>query len=376
MLDILRSWYRRNFSDPQAVILAILLIVGFSVILLFGGILAPVLIALVLAYLLEGVVAGLDRWGVPRGFSASLVVIVFIVLAVVALLGLAPVLSRQVASLLREIPSMVTQGQAALMKLPEMYPALFTEDQIRNLIGALHSELADFGKAILSVSLSQAVSILTFIVYVILVPLLVFFMLKDKDRILGWVKQFLPAGSELSFQVWQEVDMKIGNYIRGKVIEIAIVWSISYATFSLMGLNYSLLLSFLVGISVIIPYIGAISVTIPIAVVAYFQWQFAPQFWYLLIAYQIIQLLDGNVLVPVLFSEVVNIHPIAIITAVLFFGGIWGFWGVFFAIPLATLVQAVLNAWPRVRPPEADAETASQTADTDPAERSLGGAAE
>jgi putative permease len=351
MLDVLRSWYRRNFSDPQAVILALLLIVGFSVVLLFGGILAPVLIALVFAYLLEGVVAKLEQWRVPRLAAVSFVVISFIVLGVVILLGLAPVLSRQVASLLREVPSMVTQGQAALMRLPELYPALFTEDQIRNLIGALHAELADFGKAILSVSLSQAISVFTFIIYVILVPLLVFFMLKDKERILGWTLHFLPRGSELSFQVWQEVDEKIGNYIRGKVIEIAIVWFVSYVTFSLMGLNYSLLLSFLVGLSVIIPYIGAISVTIPIAIIGYFQWGFSADFWWLLIAYQVIQLLDGNVLVPVLFSEVVNLHPVAIIVAVLFFGGIWGFWGVFFAIPLATLVQAVLNAWPRVQPP-------------------------
>jgi putative permease len=63
-------------------------------------------------------------------------------------------------------------------------------------------------------------------------------------------------------------------------------------------------------------------------------------------AYLVIQALDGNVLVPLLFSEVVNLHPIAIIVAILVFGGLWGFWGVFFAIPLATLVQAVLKAWP------------------------------
>jgi len=351
MLDVLRTWYRRNFSDPQAVILALLLIAGFSIVLLFGGILAPVLIALVLAYLLEGVVTKLEHWHLPRLAAVSLVVIGFVLLAIVIGLGLFPLLSRQVASLLREIPSMITQGQAALMRLPEMYPALFTEDQIRNLIGSLHAEIADFGKAVLSVSLAQAVSVFTFIIYVILVPLLVFFMLKDKDRILDWAQHFLPRGSELSFQVWQEVDEKIGNYIRGKVIEIAIVWLVSYLTFALMGLNYSLLLSFLVGLSVIIPYIGAISVTIPIAIIGYFQWGFAADFWWLLLAYQVIQLLDGNVLVPVLFSEVVNLHPVAIIVAVLFFGGIWGFWGVFFAIPLATLVQAVLNAWPRVRPP-------------------------
>jgi putative permease len=62
--------------------------------------------------------------------------------------------------------------------------------------------------------------------------------------------------------------------------------------------------------------------------------------------YLVIQVLDGNVLVPLLFSEAVNLHPVAIILAVLFFGGIWGIWGVFFAIPLATLIKAIINAWP------------------------------
>jgi putative permease len=62
--------------------------------------------------------------------------------------------------------------------------------------------------------------------------------------------------------------------------------------------------------------------------------------------YGLIQFLDGNLLVPLLFSEVVNLHPVAIIVAVVFFGSLWGVWGVFFAIPLATLVQAILKAWP------------------------------
>jgi putative permease len=110
-----------------------------------------------------------------------------------------------------------------------------------------------------------------------------------------------------------------------------------------------LLLSFLVGLSVIIPYVGAVAVTVPIAIIGFFQWGFVPKLGYMLLAYQVIQVLDGNVLVPLLFSEVVNLHPLAIITAGLFFGGLFGLWGVFFAIPLATLVQAVLNAWPIAR---------------------------
>jgi putative permease len=175
----------------------------------------------------------------------------------------------------------------------------------------------------------------------------VFFFLKDKERIIGWIIAYLPRDRELTTQVWREVNIQIGNYVRGKIWEILIVGVVSYVTFALMGLQYAVLLATLVGLSVIIPYIGAAAVTVPIAAIAYFQWGWSADFWYVLVAYGVIQALDANVLVPLLFSEVVDLHPVAIILAVLVFGGIWGFWGIFFAIPLATLVQAVLISWPR-----------------------------
>ncbi len=129
--------------------------------------------------------------------------------------------------------------------------------------------------------------------------------------------------------------------------EILIAWGASYLTFHAFGLNYAMLLSLLVGLSVIIPYIGAAMATFPVLLVAWFQWGWSPHFTWLTVAYFIIHALDGNVLVPLLFSEVVNLHPVAIIVAILVFGGIWEFWGVFFAIPLATLVHAILTAWPK-----------------------------
>ena len=113
-----------------------------------------------------------------------------------------------------------------------------------------------------------------------------------------------------------------------------------------MGLKYALLISALVGLSVIVPYIGATVVTFPVAIVGFFQWGWSNEFYYVLIAYGIIQALDGNVLVPLLFSEAVKMHPVAIVLAVLVFGGLWGFWGVFFAIPLATFCKAIITAWP------------------------------
>ena len=123
----------------------------------------------------------------------------------------------------------------------------------------------------------------------------------------------------------------------------------------------------MVGFSVLIPYIGAAVVTIPIAFVAFFQWGWGWDFGQVIFAYAIIQALDGNVLVPLLFSEALNLHPVAIIAAILVFGGLWGFWGIFFAIPLATLVAAVLKAWPRIMNEDEALDTKSREESSDAA---------
>ena len=183
-------------------------------------------------------------------------------------------------------------------------------------------------------------------IYAFLVPLMMFFMLKDKKELLQGVSRFLPRNRHLASKVWIEMQQQISNYIHGKLLEILIVTLITYIIFLIFGLNYPLLLAFAVGLSVLVPYIGAVLVTIPVALVALFQFGVSPTFWYIIITFAISQLLDGNLLVPYLFSEAVNLHPLAIIISVLLFGGLWGFWGVFFAIPLATLVKAVLNALP------------------------------
>ena len=211
------------------------------------------------------------------------------------------------------------------------------------------TELGSLGQRVVSLSLSSVVSIITFLVSLILLPLMVFFFLKDKDLIIGWLADFLPEERRLLRTVWAELDIKIASYVRGKVIEVLIIWAASYIAFALMGLNYAMLLSLVVGLSVIIPYVGATVVTIPVALIAFFQWGFTSEFGWLMVIYGFIQFLDGNLLVPLLFSEVVNLHPVAIIVAVVFFGSLWGVWGVFFAIPLATLIQAIIKAWPSAK---------------------------
>jgi putative permease len=345
-MNVFRAWFERNFSDPQAVILALLLIGGFAIVIYFGTMLAPLLASIVIAYLLEAVVAILVGKGMPRLLAVIMVFLVFLVLLLFSILWLIPMLTNQVAQLMHELPHQVDMGQKLFMRLPELYPQFISQEQIQEIMTTIRSEIAGLGQNLLSLSLASIPGLIALVVYLILVPLLVFFFLKDKTKILTWIGAYLPRQRQLANKVWVEMDQQIGNYVRGKFVEILILGGVSYVVFLLMGLNYAALLGAAVGLSVIIPYIGAAVVTLPVAMIAFFQWGWSADFAYLMFAYGLIQALDGNVVVPLLFSEAVNLHPVAIIVAVLVFGGLWGFWGVFFAIPLATLVKALLSSWP------------------------------
>jgi len=357
MFAQISDWYHRNFSDPQAVILVLWLILGVVLIMAFGKMLAPVFASIIVAYLLEGLVARLVGFGVPRMIAVMAVFSAFMAILLVLFFGITPMITRQLAQALAELPEYIRQIQSVIAELPQRYPQIVGEEQVNDILGKIGDDIRKYGGAV--VSPSGLMYMVGLVIFLVLMPILVFFFLKDKDQILAWFRRYLPRNRALAMRVWSEVDAQIGNYVRGKVLEILFVWIVTYATFELLGLPFAMLISMLVGFSVLIPYIGAAIVTIPVAIVAFIQFGLTAEFAWVLIAYAIIQLLDGNVLVPVLFSEVVNLHPVAIIVAVLVFGGIWGFWGVFFAIPLATLVNAVLRAWPReVRPSaeQADAE--------------------
>lgn len=344
MFEMIIRWYKRRFSDPQAVSLVAILLFGFIIIYFFGHLIAPLLVAIVLAYLLEWPINRLGRLGSPRIVNVTIVVAIFIGLMLLAVFGLVPTIWTQVAGLLNDLPRMYTQFQAFIATIPERYPDIADMQMIELLVENAQAKVFGLGDELLRGSMTSILSIATIAVYLVLVPLLIFFLLKDKDELLSLFGKVLPKERKLATKVWEEMHVQISNYIRGKVVEIVIVGISSYIVFMLFGLRYPVLLAVAVGFSVLIPYIGAFSVTIPVALVGLFQWGLTPQFYWLMIAYGIIQMLDGNVLVPILFSEAVNLHPVVIIVAVLVFGGLWGFWGVFFAIPLATLVKAVWNA--------------------------------
>lgn len=345
MFKLFNNWYTRKFSDPHAVALVVILVCSFLFIALFSQLLMPVLVALAIAFLLDLPVNKMVNLNLSRTGATALVVATFVGISLISMLGLMPIIWKQSSNLLQEVPHMVTQGQQYLLTLPAQYPDIFEASQIETFIASVKEKLLDWGEVALKASLNSISDLVALMIYLILVPLMVFFFLKDKSTLLASVTMFLPKERRMATQVGKEMNQQIMNYIRGKVIEILIVGISTTIAFILLDLQYSVLLGVLVGLSVLVPYVGATVVTFPVFLVALFQFGYSNELGYVMLAYGIIQALDGNIIVPLLFSEAVNLHPVTIIIAVIFFGGLWGFWGVFFAIPLATLVKAVINAW-------------------------------
>jgi len=344
MFEVFKQWYRKNFSDPNAVTLVLFVVLTVLLFVWVGQLLTPVIVAAVFAFLLEWPVKKVTNMGLNRNLSTSIVITVFVSFMTAIFVLAIPVIWQQSIGLVKELPEMMTQVKGFIHELPQKYPNV-DPALINNMLANMDGKLVSVLEGSIETVMASLTNIVAILIYLILVPLMVFFMLKDKAVLFAGFDKLMPTERTLITQVSNEMNQQIINYIRGKMIEIFIVGGATYIAFVIMDLRYAAVLGLLVGLSVLIPYIGAAVVTIPVAGVALFQFGLTPEFWYVMIAYGVIQALDGNLLVPLLFSEAVDLNPVYIIVAVLFFGGLWGFWGVFFAIPLASLVKALINAW-------------------------------
>lgn len=219
MFKVLRGWLHRYFSDEEAVVLAVLLFLGFTAILTLGGMLAPVLAGMVLAFLMQGLVNALERLRVPSKVAVGLVFLLFLSALAVFLLVLVPLLWHQLITLFNELPGMLGKWQSLLLLLPERYPHLVSDEQVLQAIEAMRGEIGKFGQWALTFSLSSLPLLVNIMIYLVLVPILVFFFLKDREQIARWVSGYLPRERALMTRVAEEMNRQIANYIRGKGID-------------------------------------------------------------------------------------------------------------------------------------------------------------
>jgi putative permease len=346
-LQVISGWINRYFSNEEAIYLVVLLVAGFLVLFVLGGVLAPVLTGLVIAFLLQGLVRRLMMWHMPERAAVYITFLLFVGGMITFLVFVVPLAWQQLRAMMAAAPEVMGRLREIGRDLAERFPDLITPTQIDQWIAAATNQVGAMSGTALEALVANVPSVVALLIYVVLVPISVFFFLKDRQVLMKLFLSLLPAKRPMLDAVGSEMNRQLANYVRGKALEILIVAVVTIITFSLMGLNYSALLGLLVGLSVLIPFVGAAVVTIPVALVGIIQFGWSWDLAWVLTAYTIIQALDGYVLVPLLFSEANDLHPITIILAILVFGGLWGFWGIFFAIPLATLVKAIYNAWPR-----------------------------
>ena len=346
MLNELNKVLKKIFSNEETIVFSLGILLFFIIISYFGSILTPFLISLVVAYLLVGLQKKIQSYNVGENVSLIITFSIFIITGAALIVWLVPLLYIQLQAFVLDVPNLFNNFLDFMSDLPAKFPELVSSEQIAVFFQAVSEEISVIAQNIVKSSISGIQSTITILLYIILFPILVFFFLFDRKNIINGALKIIPGKREMFSNVWSEMDIQLSNYVRGKTIEIFIVGIVAAIIFSSLGLKYSALLSVLVGLSVIIPYVGAFLVTIPVVIVGLLQFGLGTQFYLLVGLYLLLQALDGNLLVPLIFSETVKLHPVVIILAVFIFGSMFGFWGVFFSIPIATFIKAVWNAWP------------------------------
>ena len=346
MFEQVNKVLKNIFSNEETIIFSLAILLFFLVISFFGSILTPFMISIVVAYLLVGMQKKIQSYDVSANVALIITFSVFIITGAALLIWLVPLLYIQLQAFILDVPNLINNFLDFISGLPAKFPDLVSSEQISIFFQAVSEEISAIAQNIVKSSISGIQSAITFLLYIILFPILVYFFLFDRKNIIEGFIKIIPGKREMLTNIWAEMDIQLSNYVRGKTIEIFIVGIAAAIIFASLGLKYSALLSVLVGLSVIIPYVGAFLVTIPIVIVGLLQFGLGTEFYLLIGLYLLLQALDGNLLVPIIFSETVKLHPVVIILAVFIFGSMFGFWGVFFSIPIATFIKAVWNAWP------------------------------
>lgn len=320
------------------------LLLASLTLLIFGTALAPYFTAIIFAYLLEGMIRPLERIRIPRMLAVLVIFSIFMLLGMAFFFLLVPILIQDLSRIATDIPKLTITLKALMHQLTESASGLidspFAESMLLELVEKSQGWAADSISLLLKGGVPGLISLL---LYLFLVPFLVFFFIKDKTELLTTFSRYLPRERTLVNRVMREVNAGVGGYIRGKFWELLLLGLSSYIGFMYIGFEYAFLVAVLTGLSVLIPFLGLAVVTFPVVVLGVLQWGITWEATHPLMVYGLLQLIDGNLLAPLILGETVKVHPTTIMLAVLIFGSLWGVAGVFFAVPLAVLVKSVLE---------------------------------
>ena len=325
MIEHINKLFKRIFNNEETVIFSLVIVFVLILFSLFAAILTPFIISVVVAYLLVGLQKKIQSYNISESLSAIFAFSIFIIVGAAMFMWLIPLIYVQLQSFVLDLPRLFDEFMNFMTTLSVTFPDLVNSDQISLFFQSVSSELSSITQNLVKSSIAGIQSTISVLLYIILFPILVYFFFFDRKNIINGLTKIIPGDRTMLSKVWSEMDVQLSNYVRGKALEIIIVGLLAAILFYSFGLKYAALLAFLVGISALIPYVGAFLVTIPIVVIGLLQFGLSSQFYLLVGLYILLQFVDGNILVPIIFSEAVKLHPLVIIFAVFLFGSMFGF---------------------------------------------------
>jgi predicted PurR-regulated permease PerM len=312
---------------------------------LLGPVLTPFLFALILAYIFQKQVAWLSRRGMSRGLAASVVMVLLLVGGVALLLVVVPLIQEQLARLSEGLPRFFEYARVRLEPLARDHLDLDLDfDHLRALAIEQMPSPQRIAAWVLPSLASGGLAVVGFFVNLMLVPLVLFYFMRDWDEIVASIDELVPRHLHAKVAgIAREIDAVLDEFLRGQV-SVMVVMALFYAVaLWLVGIDYAVAIGLLTGLTVFIPYVGALFGIVLGSVVALMQFEALGPLLWVWAVFGVGQFLEGYVVVPRLVGDRIGLHPVVVIFALLAFGQLFGFLGVLLALP----ASAALLVWLR-----------------------------
>lgn len=327
-----------------------LMLIAIALVLIYylQPILAPFLAGIAISYLGDPLVDRLERYKINRTVAVLIVFLVFASILAATLLVVLPLLAREVAGLIRDIPVAFAWLQTSFSPWLMTYFGVDPFDvNIENLAGHMIGHWHEAGGivgSILAQATASGLALAGYLGVIGLTPVVAFYLMRDWDGILMRVREVLPREKEQNFvDLAVECDEVLGAFLRGQLLIMLILGCVYAIGLSLIGLDLAIMIGLLAGVASIVPYLGFFVGIVAAAIAAIFQFQDVTYLAYVALVFGVGQALEGWVLTPWLVGEKIGLHPVGVIFAVLAGGQLFGFVGILLALPVAAVVMVFVK---------------------------------
>lgn len=314
---------------------------------LLRGVLLPFVVAMGIAYLLDPLVDRLERLRMPRWLATSVVLLLFAIVAGVALALLVPMIEEQLAGLVNQLPELIAKAKArALPFLDRMVGRLAPEDveQLKGAAGDYAGTVMGWLGGVVTGLFAGAVTVVDLISLLVITPVVAFYLLRDWDRMVARIDGWLPRPqAPVIREQASEVNRILAGFLRGQA-SVCLALGVFYAVaLTAVQLQFGLVIGLTAGLLSFVPYVGSLVGFIGSVGVALFQYDSWTMVGVVVAIFFVGQILEGNFLTPKLVGDQIGLHPVWVIFAIMAGGSLFGFTGVLLGVPVAAVVGVLVR---------------------------------